>query len=109
MDDFVWDFERQAGEEVEYAPRRDATPTAVPQARALGVPLRRKQSGAHPAQVVEEPDGGNEGEHVLEENEASDDELEVELPGSSGHGDHCQTAQSRSGPSETVLSETSVI
>ena len=36
VDDFVYDFERQPGEEVEeYAPRRDAMPTAVPQARAL--------------------------------------------------------------------------
>ena len=46
VDDLVRDFERQLGEEVEeYAPRREAMPTAVPQARALrgGVPLRRKQ------------------------------------------------------------------
>ena len=35
VDDFVGDFERQPGEEVEeYAPRRNAMPTAVPQARA---------------------------------------------------------------------------
>ena len=63
VDDFVGDFERQPGEEVEeYAPRRDAMPTAVPQARALrgSVPLRRKQSGAYPAQVGEAQDEGNE-------------------------------------------------
>ena len=51
--------------------------TAVPQARALrgGVPLRRKQSGAYSAQVVELPDEGDEEVQVLE---ASDDELEAE-------------------------------
>ena len=43
-----------------------------------GVPLHQKQSGAHSAQVVEAQDEEDEGEHVLEENEASDDELEVE-------------------------------
>ena len=48
-------------------------PTAVPQARALRgcVPLRREQSGAYPAQVVEEV-------HVLVATEASDDEWEAE-------------------------------
>ena len=39
------------------------------------VPLRRKQSGAYSAQVVEVPDEGDEEVHVLE---ASDDELEAE-------------------------------
>ena len=61
--DFVGDYERQQGEEVEeYAPRRDAMPTAVPQARALrrGVPLRRKQPGAYSAQVVEAQDEEDE-------------------------------------------------
>ena len=55
-------------------------PTAVPQARALrgGVPLRRKQSGAYPAQVGEAWDEGNEEVHVLEAKEASDDEWEAE-------------------------------
>ena len=81
VDDFVGDFERQLGEEVEEnAPRRDAMPTAVPQARALrgGVPLRRKQPGAYPAQVGEAQDEGNEEVHVLEAKEASDDEWEAE-------------------------------
>ena len=75
VDDFVDDFERQPGEEVEeYEPRRDAMLRAVPQARALrgGIPWRRKQSGAYSAQVV--GDEGNEEVHVLE---ASDDELEA--------------------------------
>ena len=54
-------------------------PTAVPQARVSrgGVPLRRKQSGAYPAQVVEVQDVGNEEVHV-EAKEASDDEWEAE-------------------------------
>ena len=45
-------------------------------ARALreGVPLRRTQSGAYPAQVEEARDEGNEEVHVLEAKEASDDE-----------------------------------
>ena len=78
VDDFVDDFERQPGEEVEeYEPRRDAMLTAVPQARALrgGIPLRRKQPGAYSAQVVGVQDEGNEEVHVLG---ASDDELEAE-------------------------------
>ena len=69
VDDFVDDFERQLGEEVEeYAPRRDATPTTVPQARASrgGIPLRRKQSRAYPAQVVRVQDEGNAEVHVFE-------------------------------------------
>ena len=43
LDDFVVDFERQLGEVVEYAPRRDTMPTAVPQVCVLrgSVPLRR--------------------------------------------------------------------
>ena len=45
MDNFVGDFERQPGKEVEdYAPRRDAMPWAVFHARALrgGVPFASK-------------------------------------------------------------------
>ena len=51
--------------------------TAVPQARTSRrrVPLRRKQSGAYSAEVVEFPDEGDEEVRVLE---ASDDELEAE-------------------------------
>ena len=66
----------------EYEPLRDAMLTASPRAGALrgSVPLSRKQSGAY----------------------ASDDELE-------GEYQHRKTAQSRIGPSETVLSKTSVI
>ena len=66
VDDFVGNFERQPGEEAEEA-----------QTRVLrgGVPLRRKQSGAYSAQVVEVPDEGDEEVHVLE---ASDDEFEAE-------------------------------
>ena len=81
VDDFVGDFERQPGEEVkEYEPLRDAMLAAIPRAGALrgGVPLRRKQSGAYSAQVVEAQDEGDEEEHVLEVNGASDDELEAE-------------------------------
>ena len=54
--------------------------TAVPQARALrgDAPLRREQSGAYPAQVVEAPDEEDEEVHVLVATEASDDELEAE-------------------------------
>ena len=81
VDDFVGDFERQPGEEVEeYPPRGDAMPTAVPQARALrgDAPLRREQSGAYPAQVVEAPDEEDEEVHVLVATEASDDEWEAE-------------------------------
>ena len=40
--------------------------------------MRRKQSGASSAQAVEAQDEEAEGEHVLEENKASDDELEAE-------------------------------
>ena len=65
MDDFVHDFERQPGEEIkEVEPLRDATLTAIPQARALrgGVPLHQKQSGAYSAQVVEGQDEEDEGD-----------------------------------------------
>ena len=82
MDDFVYDFERQPSEEIkEYEPLRDAMIMAVPQARALrgGVPLRRNQSGAYSAQVVEAQDEEDEGEQVLQGKEASDDELEAEV------------------------------
>ena len=81
VDDVVCDFERQPGEETkEHGPLRDAMVMAVPQARALrgSVPLRRKQSGAYLCQVVEAQDEDDEGEHVLEENEAAEDELEAE-------------------------------
>ena len=83
MDDFVCDFERQPGEEIkEYEPLRDAMLMTIPQAHALRgvVPLHQKQSGAYSAQVVEAQDEEDEGEHVLEENKASDEELEVEWP-----------------------------
>ena len=81
MDDVVCNFVRQPSEEIkEYEPLRDATFTAIPQARALrgGVPLHQKQSGAYSAQVVEGQDEEDEGERVLKENEASNDELEAE-------------------------------
>ena len=53
---------------------------AIPQPGALrgSVALYRKQSGVYPAQVVEAQDEEDEEEHVLETNEASDDELEAE-------------------------------
>ena len=44
-----------------------------------------------------------------EANEASDDELEAEYQEAVALMTIAKTAQSRSGPSETVLSETSVI
>ena len=72
LDEFVGDFERQQGEEVE-----GETP-CTSQCFARSVPLRRKQSGAYLAQVVEAPDEGDEEVHVLEAKEASDDELEAE-------------------------------
>ena len=77
MDDFVCDFERQPGEEIkEYEPLRHAM---LKLALCEGcVPLHRKQSGAYSAHVVEAQDEEDEGEHVIEENEASDDELEAE-------------------------------
>ena len=40
--------------------------------------MHRKLSGARSAQVVEAQDEEDEEEHVVEANEASDDELEVE-------------------------------
>ena len=82
MDHFFYDFERRPGEEIrEYESLRDAMLMAIAQARALrgGVPLHRKQSGAYSAQVVEAQDEEDKGEHVLEENEASDDESEAEF------------------------------
>ena len=126
VDDFVYDFERQPGEEIrdydtrfnillrrfesvagqvkllikahvflrkanlssekqsqivsaamsryEYQPLRDATLTAIPRAGAL----HRKQSRANSTQVVQARDEEDEGEHVLEENVASEDELKAE-------------------------------
>ena len=64
----------------EFEPLRNAMLTAIPRAGALrgGVPLHRKQSGAYSAQVVEADDEEDEEDHVLETNEASDDELEAE-------------------------------
>ena len=54
--------------------------TAIPRACALRgcIPLHRKQSGAYSAQVVEAQDGEDEEEHVLDANQASDDEPEAE-------------------------------
>ena len=54
--------------------------TGIPRAGAVreGVLLHRKQSGAFSAKVVEAQDEEDEEEHVLEANEASDDELEAE-------------------------------
>ena len=81
MDDSVCNFERQSGEEIkEHEPQKDVVPTAVPQYHASrgSVPFRRKQSGVYCTQVVETQDEKNEGEHILEENEAFYDELEVE-------------------------------
>ena len=72
---------RQLGEEIkESEPLRDTMLMANPQARAWrgSIPLHQKQSGAHTAQVVVAQDEEDEGEHDLEENEASDDELEVQ-------------------------------
>ena len=64
----------------EYEPLRDAKLTAIPRAGVLRVvvPLPRKQSRAYSAQVVEAQDEEDEEQHVLEENEAYDDELEAE-------------------------------
>ena len=42
------------------------------------VPLHREQSGAYSAQVIKAQDEGDEEEHLLEANEASDDGLEAE-------------------------------
>ena len=60
----------------EYEPLRDAMLTAICEGVSL---LHRKQSGAYSAQVVEAQDEEDEEEHVLEANEASDDELEAEF------------------------------
>ena len=64
----------------EYEPLRDAMLTAILRAGALRgcVPLHRTQSGAYSAQVVEAQDEEDEEQHVLEANEASDEELEAE-------------------------------
>ena len=132
LDDFVYDFERQPGEEIrdydtrfnillrrfeavvgqvnplvkahvflrkailsaekqsqivgatmsryEYESLRDAMLVAIPRPGALrgGVPLHRKQAGAHSAEVVEAPEEEDKGEHVLAENEASGEESEAE-------------------------------
>ena len=93
----------------EHEPLKDAMPTAIPQAVALRgcVPLHRKQSGVSPAQVVEAQEEEAKEEHVLETNEASDDELEAEHWGNHSPDDQRKTAPSRSGPSETVLSKKS--
>ena len=71
----------------EYEPLRHAMLTAIPQARALrgGVLLHRKQSGVHSAQVVEGQHEENEEVHVLEANEASDDELKAEYKDEKQH------------------------
>ena len=54
--------------------------TAIFRAGALRecVPLHQKQSGACSALVVEAQDEEDEEEHILEANEAFDDELEAE-------------------------------
>ena len=64
----------------EYEPLRDAMLTAIPRAGALRgcVPLHPKHPGAYSAQVAEAHYDEDEEEHVLEANEASDDELEPE-------------------------------
>ena len=64
----------------EYEPLKDAMLTAIPQAGALRgcVPLHRKQSGVYSAQGVEAQYEEDEEEHVLETNEASNDELKAE-------------------------------
>ena len=162
VDDFVYDFERQPGEEIrdydtrfnillrrfeavagqvnllirahvflrkanlssekqsqivsaamsryEYQPLRDATLTAIPRAGALrgGVPLHRKQSRANSAQVEVAPEEEDEEGCFLEANEEPDDELEAEYQEAVAPDDHRKTTQSRSGPSGTVLSKTSV-
>ena len=95
----------------EFQPLRDAMITAIPRAGALrgGVPLHRKHPGAYSAQVVEAQDDEDEEEHVLESNEASDDELAAECQEAAAMMTIAKTAQGRSGPSGTVLSKTSVI
>ena len=54
--------------------------TAIPRAGALrgGVPLHRKPPKAYLAHVVEPQDEEDEEAQILEEKEASDDELEAE-------------------------------
>ena len=95
----------------EYEPPTDAMLTAIPRAGALreGVPLHRKQSGAYSAQMVEAQDEEDEEEHILEANEASDDELGAEYQEAVALMTVAKRAQSSGGPSETVLSKTSVI
>ena len=61
------------------------------------------------SQVVEAQDEEDEQEHVLEANQASDDELQAENQEAVALMTIEKTAQSRSGPSETVLPETSVM
>ena len=70
-------------------------PSAVPWIHASrgSVALRRKQSGAHSAQVVEAQDEEDEEEQVFEANEAFEDEVEADSPDG-----HRKTAQSRSEP-----------
>ena len=94
----------------EYEPLRDAMLTAIPRAGALrgGAPLHRKQPGAYFVQVVEAEDEEDEGEHVTEGDEVSDDELEA------GHqeavaDDNSKATKNGGGPSETVLSKPSIV
>ena len=80
----------------------------------LSVPSHRKQSGAYSAQVVEAPDEEDEGEHVLEENEASDDELEAEYQEAVTLMTTAKQHRAEVDPNETafaktVLAKTSVI
>ena len=105
----VCNFDRQPGGEIkEYEPLSEAMITAIPQTHASrrGVPLWRKQSGVDCAPVVEAQDEEDGGEQVLEENEASFDDLEIEYQVAVAM---MTLAKSRSEPSETFLSETSVI
>ena len=79
VDDFVCDFEPQPGEEIkEYEPLRDAMLLAIPRAGALrgGVLyIENRQERALPKWW--RPRMKMTKEQVLEQNEASDDELEV--------------------------------
>ena len=71
MDDVVYNFDRQPS---------DTMLTAIPQTHASrrSIPFCWKQSRVDYDQVVEAQDEEDEGEHVLEENKASFDDLEIE-------------------------------
>ena len=81
VDDFVCVLERQPDEGnqgVRATERRHGHGDSSSSRFARCFPLRRKQSGEYSVQVVESHDEEDEGEHLLEENEPSDDELEAE-------------------------------